>query len=74
VNLSSKVQRARLVLIGWWLAWPFFHAGLIWLPPWFFEHVLVALSVYAIVATKRDDLHTCQVEESRDSGDGQSLG
>ena len=48
----------------WWCCWPLFHAGLVWLPPWFFEHVMVGLSVYAIVAVKKDDLHTTQAEEA----------
>ena len=59
---ADKVRRARLVLICWWAVWPLFHVGLIALPPWFFEHVLVALSVYAIVATKQDDYHTVRTE------------
>lgn len=54
----DKVRTARLVLVAWFVAWPLFHVGLAFLPPWFFEHVLVGLSVYAVVATKQDDYHT----------------
>ena len=60
----SKVRKAKLALAFWWCCWPLFHAGLVWLPPWFFEHVMVGLSVYAIVAVKKDDLHTTQAEEA----------
>lgn len=59
---GDKVRRARLVLIFWWVTWPLYHLGLIFLPDWFFQHILVALSVYAIVATKQDDYHTIRTE------------
>lgn len=60
--MTGRVRHAKLALVAWWAVWPFFHAGLIFLPGWFFEHVLVALSVYAIVATKQDDYHTVRTE------------
>ena len=60
----SKVQKAKRALIVWWCSWPLFHAGLVWAPPWFFEHVMVGLSVYAVIAVKNDDYHTTQAEET----------
>lgn len=60
----SKVAKARLVLVGWWVAWPLFHLGAWKLPEWFFQQVLVGLSVYAVVATKQDDYHTVQAKEA----------
>lgn len=58
----GKVKRAKVALVAWWCVWPLFHLGLELLPEWFFQHVLVGLSVYAVVATKKDDLHTTQAE------------
>jgi hypothetical protein len=55
------------VLIGWWAAWPLFQLGAWFLPQWFFEQVLVGLSVYAVVATKQDDYHTVRAEEKVES-------
>lgn len=63
----TKSQRARYVLIGWWAAWPLFQLGAWFLPQWFFEQVLVGLSVYAVVATKQDDYHTVRAEEKVES-------
>jgi hypothetical protein len=44
-------------LVGWGLC----HIGLVLLPPWFFEHVLLAISWAAISLTALDVLSTADV-------------
>lgn len=67
-DARAKARRARLALVGWWCAWPFIHVGNITLPDWFFEHVLLGLSVYAIIATKADELTTARVKVDTEDG------
>ncbi len=50
-------------LIGWGLT----HVGLIVLPPWFFEHVMVAVSWVAIAITAIDVLSTTDVRASENA-------
>lgn len=66
----TKVKRAKLALILWWCLWPLTHLGNMTLPEWFFEHVLLGLSVYAVIATKADDYHTLKLEESNGNSTG----
>jgi hypothetical protein len=63
---ADPVARARLALAAWWIGWPLIHVGNVMLPQWFFQHVLIALSVYAIIATLRDNLRTAQVHAEQE--------
>lgn len=55
-------------MVGLWACWPAFHIGAWLFPDWFFQQVLVGLSVYAVVATKQDDYHTVRAEEKVEKG------
>jgi hypothetical protein len=55
-------------VVGLWACWPAFHIGAWLFPDWFFQQVLVGLSVYAVVATKQDDYHTVRAEEKVEKG------
>lgn len=61
-DAETKARHARWALVGWYCAWPFIHLGGATLPRWFFEQVVLGLSVYAIVATKHDELTTARVK------------
>lgn len=51
-----------LSLVGWWGS----HLGLVLLPPWFFQHVLLGISWLAISITALDVLSTVDVRANED--------
>jgi hypothetical protein len=62
-EIDPKVRRkwaARMFISGM-VMWPLTHVGLVVLPPWFFEHVMVALSVGAILVSEIDIVETSDV-------------
>lgn len=57
---QRRVWASRILilsLIGWWGS----HLGLVFLPHWFFEHVLLGISWLAISITAVDVLSTTDV-------------
>lgn len=51
-----------LSLAGWALS----HVGLLFLPPWFFEHMVMAISWVAITLTAVDVLSTTDVRANEE--------
>jgi hypothetical protein len=60
---------ASRLFVGSLIGWALCHIGLLLLPPWFFEHVLLAISWAAISLTAIDVLSTTDVRASEDGDD-----
>lgn len=60
---SWAVRLAVWTIIGWAAS----HVGLLFAPPWFFEHVLLAISWGAILITALDVVSTTDVRANEDT-------
>lgn len=67
-NVDPDRRRCWSIRIVIWtcLLWAVSHIGLIYLPPWFFEHVLLAISYGAIVISAIDVVSTTDVRANED--------
>jgi hypothetical protein len=69
-NVEPEKRRrwAARIFTGSLAGWAASHIGLLLLPPWFFEHVLLGISWAAISLTAVDVLSTTDVRANEDAG------